>query len=179
MRTQIARLMLVATAVGAAVLAVPAHAAEGGACQLDGKATFKNGPGTDQAKAFTYTFAGTLANCQSNVAGAPTSGTIATTVPSKGSGGCASNSSTGIALVTWADKSTTVVSYSATSATAGVVLQGSVIPSTKVGKKVVKTTRYAGYSAAGLLAFEASPAECAGSGVASAGIAGMVGIGTQ
>jgi hypothetical protein len=100
-------------------------------------------------------------------------------VPSTGSGGCASNTSKGVAVVTWADKTITVVSYTTQSATAGVVLQGSVIPSTKAGKKVIKTTRYAGSNAVGALAFEASPADCAGAGVASAGIAGFVGIGKQ
>jgi hypothetical protein len=59
------------------------------------------------------------------------------------------------------------------------VLQGSVVPSYKVGKKAFKTTRFAGYSAAGPLVFEASPPECAGGGVTTAGIAGFVGLGTQ
>jgi hypothetical protein len=179
MRTQTARVLLAAAAVGAAVVTVPAHAADGGGCQLDGTATFKNGPGTDQAKKFTYMFSGDLSGCQSNIAGAPATGKIATLVPSTGVGGCASNTSNGIAVVTWADKTVTVVSYTTQSATAGVVLQGSVVPSTKAGKKVIKTTRYLGSNAVGALAFEASPADCAGSGVASAGIAGFVGIGKQ
>ena len=179
MRTQTARVLLAAAALGAAVAALPANAADGGGCQLDGTAAFKNGPATDQAKKFTYTFSGTLSGCQSNIAGAPTSGKIATTVPAKGTGSCGSNSTAGIAVVTWADKTTTVVSYSTQSVTAGVLLQGTVLPSTKDGKKVVKTTRYAGSGAAGLLAFEASPDQCAGAGVTSAGIAGFVGIGKQ
>jgi hypothetical protein len=179
MRTQTARVLLATAALGAAVAAVPAHAADGGGCQLDGTAAFKNGPGSDQAQKFTYLFSGTLSGCQSNVAGSPASGTIATLVPATGTGGCASNTSAGVAVVTWADKTTTVVSYTTQSATAGVVLQGTVIPSTKAGKKVIKTTRYAGSGAAGLLAFEASPAECASGGVKSAGIAGFVGIGKQ
>jgi hypothetical protein len=179
MRTQTARVLLAAAALGAAVAAVPAHAAEGGGCKLDGTASFKNGPGTDQAKKFTYTFAGTLSGCQSNISGAPATGKISTLVPSTGVGGCTSNTSKGIAAVTWADKTVTVVSYTTQSATAGVVLQGTVIPSAKAGKTVVKTTRYAGSNAIGTLAFEASPADCAGSGVASAGIAGFVGIGKQ
>ena len=179
MRTRTARLLVAAAAIGTAVAVVPAQAAEGGGCQLDGTATFKNGPGTDQAKKFTYMFAGTLTGCQSNIAGAPTAGKIATLVPATGTGGCASNTSNGVAVVTWADKTISVVSYSTSSATAGVLLQGTVVPSTKVGKKVIKTTRYAGYGAAGLLAFEASPVECGSGGVKSAGIAGVVGVGTQ
>ena len=179
MRTQTTRILLAAAALGAAVTAVPAHAADGGGCQLAGNATFKNGPGTDQAQKFTYMFSGTLSGCQSNISGAPAAGKIATLVPSLGTGGCASNTGGGVAVVTWPDKTTTVVSYTTQSATAGVLLQGTVIPSTKAGKTVIKTTRYAGSSAAGLLAFEASPAECAGGGVKSAGIAGFVGIGKQ
>jgi hypothetical protein len=179
MRTQTARILLAAAALVASVAAVPAHAADGGGCQLDGTATFKNGPGTDQAQKFTYIFSGTLSGCQSNIPGAPTAGRIATLTPSSGTGSCANNSGGGVAVVTWSDKTTTVVSYTTQSATAGVALQGTVIPSTKVGKKVIKTTRYAGSGAAGLLAFEASPAECASGGVKSAGIAGVVGLGKQ
>ena len=179
MRTQTARVLLAAAAVTAGVVALPAHAADGGGCQLDGNATFKNGPGSDQAQKFTYMFSGALSGCQSNIAGAPAAGKIETLVPSTGTGGCASNTTNGVAVVTWADKTVTVVNYSTQSATAGVVLQGTVVGATKAGKKVIKTTRYAGSSAAGLLAFEASPAECASGGVKSAGIAGFVGIGKQ
>src|SRR4051794_12304373 len=147
MRPQTARVLLAAAALGAAVVAVPAHAADGGGCQLDGTAAFKNGPGTDQAQKFTYMFSGTLSGCQSNVSGAPTAGKIATLVPSTGTGSCASNTGGGVAVVSWADKTTTVVSYTTQSVTAGVALQGTVIPSTKAGKKVIKTTRYTGSSA--------------------------------
>jgi hypothetical protein len=178
MRTTVVRLMLVALAAGGAIAAVPASAAEGGMCKLDGTATFAKGPNaTDHP--FTYTFTGDLTSCQSNVAGAPASGKIATVEPAKGTGTCGSNSTAGVALVTWADGKTTIVKYSTQSATAGVVLQGSVVPSYKVKKKTLKTTRFAGYSAAGPLVFEASPPECAGGGVTSAGIAGLVGLGTQ
>ena len=179
MRTQTARVLLAVAALGAAVAVVPANAAEGGGCQLDGTAAFKNGPGTDQAQKFTYAFSGTLSGCQSNIDKAPAAGKIATLVPSTGTGGCATNTTNGIAVVTWADKTVTVVQYSTQSATAGVLLQGDVIGSTKAGKKTIKTTRYADASAAGLLAFEASPPECASGGVKSAGIAGFVGIGKQ
>ncbi|MDT7544001.1 MAG: hypothetical protein QOE99_111 [Actinomycetota bacterium] len=178
MRGSFIRLLVVALAAGGAVAAVPASAAEGGMCKLDGSATFVKGPNTTDHP-FTYTFTGDLTSCQSNVAGAPASGKIATVEPAKGSGTCGSNSTAGVALVTWADGKTTVVKYSTQSATAGVVLQGSVVPSYKVKKTTYKTTRFAGYSAAGPLAFEASPPECAGGGVTTAGIAGFVGLGTQ
>lgn len=177
MRTRTPRLMLAAATIGAAALAVPASAAEGGECQLNGKATFTNGPATDSARSFTYTFAGKLTSCRSNVADAPDSGVIATLTPATGKGSCASNSTDGLALVTWKDKTTSVVKYSTVSATGAVRLSGSVVPSAKVGSKVVKSTRYSGYGAAGLLAFEASPAECAGAGVKAATIEGLVGVG--
>lgn len=179
MRSSVVRLLLVALAAGGAVSAVPASAADGGMCKLDGSATFTKGPGTTDHP-FTYTFSGDLSSCQASSAGAPAGGTIATLVPATGSGSCGSNTTDGIALVTWADKTLTVVKYSTRSAGAGVLLQGSVLPSYKVSKKkTVTTTRYAGYSAAGPLAFEASPQECAGSGVVKAGIAGSIGLGKQ
>ena len=177
MRSSVVRLMLAALAVGAAVSAVPASAADGGMCQLEGTAAFKNGPnGADRA--FTYTFTGDLTGCQSNN-GAPASGKIATLRPSTGNGSCATNTSEGLALVTWADKSLSVVEYTTQSAAAGVVLQGTVVPSAKVGKKTYKTTKYAGYGAAGLLVFDADPQECAAGGVTKAPISGAVGLGQE
>ena len=177
MRSSAVRLMLAALAVGAATCALPASAADGGMCQLEGTAAFKNGPnGADRA--FTYTFTGDLSGCQSNN-GAPASGKIATLRPSTGDGSCATNTSEGLALVTWADKSLSVVEYTTRSAGAGVALQGTVVPSAKVGKKTYKTTKYAGYGAAGALFFDADPAECAGSGVTASPIHGAVGLGQQ
>jgi hypothetical protein len=178
MRPTVVRLLLVALAAAGAVSAVPASAADGGMCQLAGSATFTKGPNTTDHP-FTYTFSGDLTSCQSNTPGAPAAGKIATLVPSTGSGTCASNTSAGTALVSWADKSLSVVSYTTRSATAGVVLQGTVVPSAKVGKKVYKTTKFAGYGAAGLLTFQANPTECAGNGVTTAPIAGAVGLGKQ
>src|SRR3979409_2144096 len=65
-------------AMGATLVAsAPSAAAPGGgACQLDGTAAFTpNGPGTTQN--FGYSVNGQLSGCQSNVAGAPASGTLA------------------------------------------------------------------------------------------------------
>jgi len=66
-----------------------------------------------------------------------------------------------------------------------VVLQGSVIDSTTLqpvnpldAPLTVTTTRYAGYTPFGLLAFEATPSDCV-TGVSTAGIEGVVGLGTQ
>jgi hypothetical protein len=177
MRPYAVRLMLVALAAGGAVAAVPASAADGGMCQLAGNATFNKGPnGTDHP--FTYTFSGNLTGCQSNN-GAPASGTIATLQPATGSGTCVTGTTAGLALVTWVDKSLSIVQYTTQSATAGVVLQGTVIPSAKVGKKTYKTTKYAGYGAAGLITFQANPQECAGNGVTTAPISGAVGLGQE
>lgn len=178
MRTTVLRLMLVALAAGGAIAAVPASAADGGVCKLDGEATFAKGPNTTD-HAFTYTFSGDLTSCQANTPGAPPSGKISTLMPATGTGTCASNASAGIALVVWSDKSQSVVKYTTQSVAAGVALQGSVIESTTVGKKTYKTTKFNGYGAAGPLAFEASPQECAGAGVVKAGIAGLIGLGQQ
>ena len=177
MRPYAVRLMLVALAAGGAVAALPASAADGGMCQLSGNATFNKGPsGTDHP--FTYTFTGDLTGCQSNN-GAPASGKIATLQPATATGSCLSGTSAGLALVTWVDKSLSIVQYTTQAVTAGVVLQGTVIPSAKVGKKTYKTTKYAGYGAAGLLFFQANPQECAGDGVTAAPISGAVGLGQQ
>jgi hypothetical protein len=66
-----------------------------------------------------------------------------------------------------------------------VALQGSVVDSTTLqpvnpldAPLTVTTTRYAGYSSFGLLAFEATPSECV-TGVTAAGIEGLVGLGKQ
>src|SRR3954469_25598921 len=93
----------VAVLASAAAVAVPAGAAPGGGgCQLSGTAKFVHGPnGTDHP--FTYTFSGTLTQCQSNES-APASGTIATLVPAKGSGTCANGTTSGTSLVKWSDK---------------------------------------------------------------------------
>jgi hypothetical protein len=170
--------MLVALAAAGAVSAVPASAADGGLCQLSGTATFNKGPNTTDHP-FSYTFSGDLTGCQSNTPGAPAAGKIATLQPATGSGTCGSGSTAGLALVTWADKSLSVVSYTTSDAAAAVVLQGTVVPSAKVGKKTYTSTKFAGYGAAGLLTFQADPTQCAGAGVTSAPISGAVGLGKQ
>ena len=64
-------------------------------------------------------------------------------------------------------------------------LQGTVADSTTLQPMdpldtplTVTTTRYAGYSPFGALAFEATPTDCQ-TGVSSAGIEGVVGLGKQ
>ncbi len=132
------------------VLVPSAMASSVGGCQLQGTANFS--PGLNSStQPFTYNFGGGLTGCQSSEPGVPTSGSVAAgqtlteqvtnsktgaidtvtyqePVPS-GNGGCASSTTSGSALATWADGSQTVVAYSTTGALAAVHLTGSVAPS--------------------------------------------------
>ena len=196
------RLTLVAGAsaavVGGTMLAAPSMAAPGGgACQLHGTANFGPGPGATSGP-FSYSFGGALSNCKANDA-EPASGTISAgqviniggtnyqEPTATGTGSCASGTTAGTSIVTWADGTHSVISYTTTSAGAGVVLQGSVVPSitlTQVGgtgTTTVTSDRYVGNGAAGVLAFEvADPTQCnAPGGVTSAGIDGVTGLGHQ
>jgi hypothetical protein len=143
-------LLGICAAAIAVVLAAPAGAASGGGCQLQGSASFNPGLGST-SKPFTYSFSGNLTGCQSNVAGAPTSGTVEAgktvsrtyTDPttgathtvtyqepaSTGTGGCASSTTSGTGIVTWSDGTVSVLGYSTTGAAAAVNLSGTVQPS--------------------------------------------------
>jgi hypothetical protein len=154
-----------------------AAAQEAGGCQLQGTANFSPAL-TNTAQNFSYSFTGNLTNCQSS-SGGPASGQVfagTNGLPlATGNGGCPSSTTSGIAVVRWADGTTTVVDYSTTGALAAVSLQGSVIPSAGT----FTTTRYAGADALGALVFHpADPTACAGAGVTSAGIDGFVGLGS-
>jgi hypothetical protein len=157
-------------------------APNGGGCQLHGTASFSP-PLTNTAQNFSYSFTGNLSNCQSSLGGPATgtvtAGTNGLPVPT-GNGSCASSTTSGIAVVQWADGFTTVVQYSTSGAAAAVALQGSVIASvTSSTGTTSTTTRYAGDSALGTLAFEPpDPTACAGAGVTSAGIDGSVALGS-
>jgi hypothetical protein len=193
--------LCVLTSVAALLAFAPsAPAASGGACQLKGTASFGSGLNTT-AKPFDYSFNGALSNCQSSVAGSPTSGTVSAgevyTDPAtgkqyqmpraQGNGSCGSSTTSGTAVAFWADGTRTVVTYNTTGATAAVHLQGSVVASVTLppvnpldAPLTLTTTRYSGYSAAGALVFEASPQDCASStGVLSAGIEGTISLSTQ
>jgi len=184
-------------------LASPAWGQSGGGCQLKGSANLSPGLSNNDQN-FTYDFGGDLSGCQSNQAGAPASGTVeagkVVTDPatgerfqepvSAGSGSCVSSSTNGIAIATWADGTTTVVQYSTTGALAAVDLTGTVIASVTLPainplpgqptSKTITTTRYAGQSAAGVLAFEPpDPTACSGAGVTAAGIDGFIVLGSQ
>jgi hypothetical protein len=113
------------------VSSAPAESLSG--CVLQGTATFSPAPNPSTATSFSYTFGATLSNCQASPS-APESGTIEAgqtltehvtnsitgatdsvmyqewPVPS-GEGTCANSTTTGRALVTWADGTHTVEIY--------------------------------------------------------------------
>jgi hypothetical protein len=195
-----------AVATTLCLLAPPAFAQSAGGCQLQGTASFSPGLGSS-SQPFSYSFAGALSGCQSNES-VPASGTVEAgktlteqvtnslsgatdtvtyqePVPS-GSGSCASSTTSGTALATWADGTHTVVSYSTTGALAAVDLSGSVAESitlTAVNAQAgdpttytIATNRFAGDAAAGPLLFQPpEPTGCtAASGVPSAAISGAI-----
>jgi hypothetical protein len=193
-------------ASGAAVVAVlyaltfasGASAATGGGCQLKGTASFTPGLSTT-SQPFTYSFGGDLTGCQSTEAGAPATGTVQAggtytdpatgnvyALPSStGTGGCASSTTQGLALILWGDGTRTIEQYTTSGAAAAVVLDGTVVDSTTLQPVdpldpplTLTTTRYQGSSSKGLLAFEATPTDCQ-TGVTSAGIEGAVGLGSS
>jgi len=172
-------------AIGAAALALAPSAMaapHGGVCQMSGTATFGT-PLTVSSQPFTYTFTGTLSNCQSS-GGGPTGGTISTPAAASGSGGCVSSTTSGIAVIQWNGTGTTTVeSYKTTGALAAVALQGTVIASTTVGTTTYTTNEPStpvGDSAGGLVTFNPTngPTGC-NTGVPSAAINGVVGTGGQ
>jgi hypothetical protein len=193
-RRTVALVAAVAAALCALSFASSASAASGG-CQLKGTASFTPGLNTT-SQPFTYSFGGDLTGCQSTEAGAPATGVVqaggnytdpatgnAYLLPaSTGTGGCASSTTEGLALITWADGSRTLTDYSTSGAAAAVKLDGTVVDSTTLQPVdpldpplTVTTTRYQGSASHGLLAFEATPTECT-TGVTAAGIEGVVGL---
>ena len=194
-----------------AVSASPAAAQSGGGCDLEGTASFTPGL-SSTAQNFAYSFAGDLSSCQSSVAGAPTAGTVEAgktvtrqvvnsitgatdtvtyqePVPT-GNGSCGSSTTSGIAIVNWADGTRTIVDYDTTGAAAAVQLSGTVVNSVTLTAvnavsgdpttQTLTTTRYAGASSLGALAFQPpDPTACAGSGVNEAGISGFIGLGSS
>jgi hypothetical protein len=103
-----------------------------------------------------------------------------------GNGSCASSTTSGTAVAFWEDGTRTVVTYATSGVTAAVALQGAVADSVTLAPVnpadtplTLTTTRWAGHSARGALAFEASPDQCnAPAGVTAAGIEGAIGLGT-
>jgi hypothetical protein len=179
-------------AIGVAFAAVPAANASPyvAGCQLTGNATFDNPLMGTTSGPFTYSFGGTLTNCQSSNGG-PASGTVFAGQNglnhATGTGSCLTSTTAGESIVQWADGKTTVIKYTTSGAAAAVALTGSVVAATTeknatTGVPLYSTTETAtpvGSSAGGALAFEANPQDCAGAGVHSAGIAGVIGEGSQ
>ena len=120
--------VLPALLVGALWMGVPhASAQSGGGCQLSGTANFKT-PLKNNSANFTYSFTGALSNCQSNVSGAPTAGTISAgqvlaingakfqePIPT-GTGSCANGTTNGFGIVKWTNGSYTIIKYGTNSA---------------------------------------------------------------
>jgi len=194
-RRTLALLAAVVAVLCAFTFAQGASAASGGGCQLKGTASFTPGLSTT-SQPFTYSFSGDLTSCQSTEAGSPATGFVqaggtytdpasgkAYTLPdSTGTGGCASSTTQGLALITWADGTRTIEQYTTTGAGAAVNLNGNVVDSTTLQPVnpadpplTLTTTRYNGDASHGLLAFEATPTDCQ-TGVSSAGIEGFVGL---
>jgi hypothetical protein len=194
-----------------AAMASPASGASGGGCDLEGTASFTPGL-SSTAQNFAYSFAGGLTGCQSSDASAPTTGTVEAgktvtmqvtnsitgatdtvtylePVPT-GNGSCGNSTTSGIAIVTWADGTRTVVDYATTGVLAAVNLTGTVVDSVTLNAtnaqagdpttQTITTTRWAGSDALGALAFEPpDPTACAGAGVTEAGISGFIGLGSS
>ena len=186
---------------------LPAQAQPGGGgCQLAGTAYFKPGLNNNQQN-FTYNFVGKLTSCQASpgmnapASGVVTAGRVFThagqrfqePIP-KGNGSCGEGTTRGIAIAKWAGGSYSVIKYSTQSLTGAVVLQGTpgVIASVKLKaihprpshprSYTVKSTAYNGDGALGTLTFspKPDPTACAGTtGVASAGISGFTGLGSE
>ncbi len=191
------------------------------ACQLVGAASFAQ-PVAGSA-AFNYSFRGALNGCRSLDGASPPAGTVEAgqkiTVPyywsyvdevtgstfsgnayatyqepiPSGTGGCSGSSGTGTALVTWADRSTTVLAYRSGGSAAAVGLNGSVLPSLGLALTgytgpaqappgatyVVTSTRFSSESLRGVLFFEPpNPLLCNHLRSGQGSIGGEVGLGT-
>ena len=183
------RKVVVLAVTAASLLAASSASAApaGGGCVLSGTAYFDGSGLLATSGLSTYTFDGTLSNCQSNEAGAPTGGVVfagegpgGVSLPRpSGSGGCARSTTQGIAVIRWNNGDTTVTSYKTEGALAAVALTGSVIPSVSGtdgnGNTVTYTTnRYVGSSVGGPLTFTTmEPQLCNSGGLRSAAINGV------
>jgi len=188
------------TALLALAFAGSAAAATGGGCHLQGSANFSPGLNSS-SQPFSYSFGGQLTSCQSNQAGSPATGSVEAgrvyTDPtgeqfqepvSTGNGGCSNSTTSGTAIVTWADGTVTVVQYTTTGAAAAVHLTGKVVPSVTLAainplpgqptSTTITTTRFAGASALGGLTFQPpDPTACnTPAGVTRAAIDGVIAL---
>src|SRR2546427_4084296 len=167
--------IVVCAALSAAVLWVAGPGASlagaatgGGECQLQGVEN-TSPPLTSSSGSFAYNFTGTLSSCQSNVAGAPTTGNVSAGIQlpetvtltctngtttgtvlyqepiPQGSGTCGSSTTAGESLTVWNDGKNTVAAYTTTGALAAVQLQGMVVDSMTL--TLVASSVPAGYTA--------------------------------
>ena len=191
---------LCAMVVLALAFAGTATAASTGGCHLQGGASFNPGLNSS-SQPFSYSFAGQLSSCQSNTAGTPTSGSVEAgkvytdstgeqfqEPVSTGNGGCTNSTTSGTAIVTWADGTVTLVQYTTTGAAAAVKLDGKVIASVTLPainpqpgqptSTTITTTRFAGATALGGLTFQPpDPTACnTPAGVTAAAIDGVIGL---
>ncbi len=181
----------------AAATAAPSFAQSAGGCQLQGTASFSPGLNAN-AQPFSYSFAGALSGCSGTQSGVPATGSVsagnAVTINGEqfqepvptGSGGCASSTTSGIAIATWDDGTQTVIEYSTSGAAAAVQLSGTAIASVTLPainpqagqptSTTITTTRYGGETSSGLLAFQPpEPTACnTSTGATTAGISGGV-----
>lgn len=187
------RKFVVLAVTAAALLTAPSAMAApgGGACQLDGLASFDQGLNLT-SQAFTYSFTGQLTDCQSNE-GAPATASVSTGVPvttggetydlpkANGNGGCSNSTTSGLSVIQWSDGTVTIVNYNTTGVTEAVGLQGSVssaaIPPADGSGASLQTTRFGGSSIGGVLIFAANASDCnAPSGVRTAPIHGVTSL---
>lgn len=193
------RSLLLAGAVAGVVACTPAYAGQGvGGCTLDGDASFAK-PLSVASVTTTYSFSGTLSNCQGTFA--EKGGTVSAGVPvtiggvqyqpvdsPSLTGGCANSDTAGTAVVLWDNGKVSVISYTTKGAAAAVALTGTfksaqTFTSVATDANGTHTTiapplAYGGDHAGGPLAFEPpDPTACNGAGVGTAGIQGVIGHG--
>jgi hypothetical protein len=109
-----------------------------------------------------------------------------------GSGSCAQSTTSGFAVATWSDATNTVISYTTTGAVAEIALQGTVVPSVQTvllsftGPTAPSTPPpdvssgsdfASGDGALGQLVFSTSTPQSCQTGLSSATISGVVGLG--
>jgi len=180
--------------LGALLVAPSGALAQGGGfCALNGTANFST-PLTTTAKDFAYSFTGTLSPCggsDGSLTAKVSAGDVLNGFPEPkptGNGSCTSSTTAGTSFVQWSDGTLTIVKYTTSGAAAAVALTGTVQPSITLTKtnpdgtttsQTFTTTRYAGGDSGGPLAFEPpDPTACNGAGVSTAGIQGILGVGS-
>jgi hypothetical protein len=153
-----------ALGIGTAALAVPSSAAgpNGVGCQLTGVANIKPGLGPSPAT-MTYTFKGTLTNCDSSDAKLK-SGKVSAT--GKGSLACAGGSSKGVATIVWNTHKKTLIAYE----TNGLANADQIDFTTKSSNESALAK---GDQGAGGIAFTSFKGDCVQKPVAQAQFSGM------